>query len=353
MEEEIKMSFWEKLKTSIIGLENYQKLAIQKIGKTILYIVIIMLIFSFIISIATTYVFHKEVKNVSKYIEENIETLTLENGNIKIEGKENPIIIEKENSYYDKIVIDTQDLSQEKIDEYKNEIAGYSDGIIILKDRIFLKTYLSASIQEFTLQNLATTVGMVKIEKQDVLNFLSSNEMFKLYAVVMIAFWVIMFINLLAATLIDAILYSILAYFTGMFTGLRLKYVAAYNIATYSLTLPIFLNLIYTVLNILTGFTIKYFSIMYVAITCIYICAAILIIKSDIIKKQMELSKIIEEQERVKQEIERKKQEEKEEEEREKVRKKDEKKRQEEKEKSKKEPKEDGPEPQANIKMNS
>ena len=94
--------------------------------------------------------------------------------------------------------------------------------------------------------------------------------------------------------------------------GLRLKYSAVYNIAIYSLTLPITLSLIYEVVNLLTGYTITYFSIMYMAITCIYVFTAILMIKSDVIKKQMELSKIIEEQERIKQEIERKEQEKKE-----------------------------------------
>ena len=113
----------------------------------------------------------------------------------------------------------------------------------------------------------------------------------------------------------------------GICSNLRLKYSAAYNIATYSLTLPIVLNLIYAVINILTGYTISYFSIMYMAITCIYIITAILMIKSDVIKKQMELSKIIQEQERVKLELEKQEEEKRQQEEKERVRKEDEKKR--------------------------
>ena len=127
-----------------------------------------------------------------------------------------------------------------------------------------------------------------------------------------------------------------------------------YNIAVYSLTLPILLNLIYTVINTLTGYTITYFPIMYTGVTCIYIFTAILMIKSDIIKKQMELSKIIQEQEKIKEEMARKELERKEEEERERVRKKDEKQRKEEKKKEKEEQKDNnGPEPQANIKASN
>ena len=89
------------------------------------------------------------------------------------------------------------------------------------------------------------------------------------------------------------------------------------------------------------------------AIACIYIITAILMIKSDVIKKQMELSKIIAEQEKVKQELARRELEKQEQEEKERVRKEDEKKRQEEKKKEegeKKIPKGEGaPQPEANI----
>jgi protein MNN4 len=163
-----------------------------------------------------------------------------------------------------------------------------------------------------------------------------------------------MFIIYLSTTLLDAILYSFLGYITGISVNLRIRYKNVYNVAIYSMTLPIILNLIYMIVNILTGYTIKYFSILYMAITCIYVIAAILIIRSEIIKKQIELSKILEEQEKVRQEIEEKERQKKEEEEKEKIRKKDEKERQEQKKKkqeNKKTPKTgENPEPQANIK---
>ena len=53
------------------------------------------------------------------------------------------------------------------------------------------------------------------------------------------------------------------------------------------------------IVNILTGYTVKYFNVLYMAIACIYVIAAILIIRSDIIKQQIELSKIMQEQENI------------------------------------------------------
>ena len=55
---------------------------------------------------------------------------------------------------------------------------------------------------------------------------------------------------------------------------------------------------------------------MYIGVTYIYIIAAILMIKSDLIKRGQELTKIIEEEKRVKAQLERKREEDKQEEQR-------------------------------------
>ena len=66
----------------------------------------------------------------------------------------------------------------------------------------------------------------------------------------------------LGTVLVDAVLYSLLGHVTALLSGLRLKFTAIYNIEAYGLTLPIILNLIYMVANILTGYTIQFFSVM-------------------------------------------------------------------------------------------
>jgi len=102
----------------------------------------------------------------------------------------------------------------------------------------------------------------------------------------------------------------------------RLKVSALYNIAVYALTLPIILNLMYIIINMFTGFTVKYFQVMYTAISYIYVISSIYVTSS--IKKQRELMKIMSELEKVKEEIARKEREKKEQEEKERIRKRDE-----------------------------
>lgn len=369
MEEENKISFWKKIKISIFGLEDYQKIATQKIGKTVGYIAKLMLIFVFFLSIVITYQFSTAVKSVKQYIENDLSELKLENNIVTITTKENsdsPIIIEDEKILNGKLIIDTHDLTEEKISEYTEQVKGYTNGIVVLKNKVIFKTAMTAVSNTISYSDICEQYHIVKLDKQEIINMLSGTNEWIIYITFGITMYIYLFIVYFSSVLVDALLYSLLAYITGIFSKLRLRYSACYNIAVHSLTLPIILNLVYMIVNLFTGYTIKYFDIMYMAITCIYIITAILMIKSDVIKKQMELSRIISEQEKIKQELERKEQEKKEEEEKERIRKEDEKKRQEEKkeeksknkqnenpdkkEKKKRTPREnEGPQPEANI----
>ena len=60
-----------------------------------------------------------------------------------------------------------------------------------------------------------------------------------------------------------------------------LNFTNMFNIAIHAITLSILLSAIYYVINVATGFYIKYFSIMYTSIAIIYMMTSILLITSD------------------------------------------------------------------------
>lgn len=102
----------------------------------------------------------------------------------------------------------------------------------------------------------------------------------------------------------DILLLSVVGYLLSRIVGLKFKYSAIFNMSTYALTLPIILYMLYIVLNTLTGFYIKLFDIAYNAISYIYIATAMLMIKSDLIKRHMELAQVIKVQKEVQKEAE-------------------------------------------------
>ena len=303
--EENKLSFFKKIKLSIFDFDSYQDLAAEKIRKTILYIVFLMIIFGIMVSCSYTFIFSQIINETKEYITSEVSqidyndyelTVTLKNGEQKTK-------IDSNNLLADKVIIETSTKDNNIIEQNINEIKSEKNGILILKDKIVLKTALSNNVIEYTYKTLSETYNINNVNKSELLNILSGNEIKTFIATFFMGMIIYIFVIYLSSILVDILLLVLLTYIVTRICRLRLKYSAIYNITAYSLTLPILLNIIYMVVNIFTGFTIEYFRIMYTGIASIYIITAILIIKSDVIKKQLELNKIVEEQERVKQEI--------------------------------------------------
>ena len=230
------------------------------------------------------------------------------------------------------VMVNTNIAEDEQINEAINEISNQRIGILILKDKIVINNEQMTKPYVYLYSDLVEQYNINKIDKQEVLDLLSPNTikpiLFTIFGTLLIYFFVIAY---LPSTLIDIIILSVFGYIVSLIARIRLKYSAIYNIATYSLTLPILLNIIYFVVNQLTGFTIRYFEVMYNTVASIYIIAVILMIRSDIIKSQIELTKIIEEQDKVRLELQKREEEQKKQEEKENEKRKEEKKRKKEK----------------------
>ena len=359
MEKE-KLSFLKKVRISIFDFDGYQELAAEKISRTIGYIVLLILIFAIIISLTYTFQFNALIGNVREYINNEISEIKYENyelsiipnekqvssenqvqGNQEDEVNNEPAIedeqkvmkIDSNELIPAKIIINTETTAEEEIQANINEISSSQNGILILKDRIIIKNEFSTNLAEYTYKTISEQYNINKIDKTEILNMLSGQAINRVLIIFFITILLYMFIIYVSTMLIDILLLVVLTYIVARISGLRLKYSAIYNIASYSLTLPVILNMIYFVVNRLTGFTIEYFQMMYTALASIYIITAILMIKSDVIKKQIELNKIIEEQEKVKQELKRKEEEKREQEEQERRRQEREKREKKEKEK--------------------
>ena len=337
--EKNKLSFFKKIKISIFDFDGYQDLAAEKISKTIIYIVLLMLIFSIVISCIYVSQFYELINQAKNYINNNISEIKYEDYQMTVipTNGEEVTEIDVNNIINSKIIINTQTTEEAKIQETIDKISKQNNGILFLKDRIIIKTELSTKLMEYSYKDISEEYNINKIDKQEIINILSGQTMYTFLVAFFIVMLIYMFIIYFSSILIDIFLLAILAYIVTRLAGLRLKYSAIYNIATYSLTLPVLLNIIYIVINRFTGFTIEYFQIMYTAIASIYIITSILMIKSDVIKKQYELNKIIEEQERVRQELKRKEEEQKEKEEQERRERERERAKKKEKEKQKKE----------------
>lgn len=313
---ERKLGFFTKVKRSITNVEKYPEMAAEGVPSALKYLVKLMAIFAIIIAVGLVYQLNNTIKNGIDYLQNELPDMTYSNGQLKIDSQE-PITIEGENAVVSKVIIDTNTENEEQIDKYVNSIDTDKSGVVILKDKAIVKSSAIASATVYTYTDVLSSITNENIDnvtKQDVIGYLTGNGMYSIYAMFLVMMFVYAFIIYLMSVFVDTLVLAILGNITILFTKLRIKFSAVYNMAVYALTLSVILNAIYIVVNMFTGFEVKYFQIMYTSIAYIYLVAAIFIIKSDFMKKQTELMKIIDVQEQVKEEIKQKEQENKQEE---------------------------------------
>ena len=90
--EEKKTNFFKKIWTSIRDFEKYEEFAADKLTSAIKYILILTLIFVIIITVAYTFKFYNVINGVKEFVSQEIEEISLENGNLAISSKEHIII---------------------------------------------------------------------------------------------------------------------------------------------------------------------------------------------------------------------------------------------------------------------
>ena len=320
--EEIKRGFFKKVWYAITKIEKYPDMAAEGVGRAIGYLAKIVAILAIILSLGMIYQTHNLLREGLNYLQNEFPEFSYQGGKLTVES-ENEIIISEENSVVGETIINTKTEDEQEINQYMNSITQKGEGIIILNDRIIIKTNSVSGTITYFYKDTFEPLGVNEFTKQDVINYANSSQILTLYVSVFLTIFIYSFIMYLLTTLSNAVLLSFFGYITTLLARIKMRYVAIFNMSVYALTLSTILNMLYIAVNIFIPFSMEYFQVMYVAVAAIYLVAAILILKTDLIKQQIELMKIAEAEAIVRKEMEEKEQKEKEEKEKEERRKKD------------------------------
>lgn len=301
-----KEGFLKTILKSIKNFEKYEDFGLEGIGSTVVYLLKIVLIFTLVVAIMTVYKFSNSLNSALNYFDENVKVLTYEDGILKVNDDEK-LEVSSQKDIIGKIIVDTAELTEEQINEYRENIKKEANGIVLLRDKLILKNEMLSAVSETTYKDFFSQYNITSLDKQEIINYFNNNKI-PIYSSIFITIYVYMFAVYSASILVDALVLGVLGYLTARITGMKIRFSAAFSMGVHALTLPIILNMLYIILNGFTGYTIKYFQFMYTAISYIYVITAILIIRSDYIKRQMEVEKIKSEQQRVRDEQEKRKQ---------------------------------------------
>ena len=299
--------FFKDVLKSIKDFDKYEDFGLEGVGKTSAYLIKLVVIFTLVITCMTVYRFSNSVKEAVDYFDEKITELSYADGILTVNNNEK-LEVASDNYIAGTIIIDTNDLTDEKIEEYKNQLRNQDNGLVLLKDKILLKNEMLSAISETSYQDLLSKYNITSLNKQQIIDYVNNNSL-QIYTSVFITIFIYMFVVYLASILVDALVLGALAYLIARIFRMKIKYSASFSMGVHALTLSIILNMVYIIINGFTGWTVKYFQFMYTAISYIYIVTAILMINADYIKKQAEVEKIKSVQEQVKEKIKQKEQE--------------------------------------------
>ena len=124
----------------------------------------------------------------------------------------------------------------------------------------------------------------INITKKELIENLTGDEKYNLLSYIFIYLFITVFTIYFITTLINVLALSVLGLLVTRIVRLPIKYSAVFSMAASAISLSVILNLIYIIVNVLTGFTMEYFQIMYTLISYIYMISAILIMRSNLIR---------------------------------------------------------------------
>lgn len=293
---EEKLRFFSRIKIAVIKLENYGVFLEEKMSIAVKYFFLIVLILALCIAIVETYSLMKIASKGYTYIKNELPEFSYSDGNLEFSH-----IVQSYDEEFNLYMIadTTEELTVEKLQEYKSNIKAM--GIIFLKDNAI---YISGNNEvKYLYSDFSSEYGITSFDRQTLIEKIDSIGLMgialTMFSILLIGLYILQVVTIF----MDWLIISIFAFFVAKICRINMTYKHIWNISIYALTFPIILTIIYNAAYYLTGFYTEYFRMVYLMIAYVYIVAVILMIKSDLIKQQIEVQKIVEVQKQVHEEL--------------------------------------------------
>ena len=279
---------YKKFWYSITKFERYPEMATEGVGRAFGYIAWLVFMFSIILAIAFVIKFTGFAKKGIDFLDKYFNQLSYSEGVLTIDAVDKSATTD-----FGNVIVNTEELSKEKQQEYENK-KNYADiEMIWLKEYVIIK--YDQEVGKIYYKDILDNLGIKSFDKSTIVNYLKEQmNSPKTYVIYFVALTIYLFISYFIAILIDILILSLFGLITSAFARIQIRYRALFNMAVYSVTISTTLQLIYIIVKTFTGFNIKYFDLMHTAISFICLTAAIFMIKSDVIRQQIELMKVIE-----------------------------------------------------------
>lgn len=278
--ENSKIKFFKRVFLSVADFDSYQRFAMEKVIVAIKYLLTLMLVFSAIVALISLYKLSTILNSAKRYLETDFPDFEIIDGKLHLESDEEIII---QSDMPQVVIIDTASDSE--------KLAIYETGIGIFEDKIVLSSYETKI--EYSYLELQTLFNMKNVNRQELIQKLNDTNYIALAIIIYISLIISLFIIYTGWTVGNAFIITLLGFIMSRLYLIKMKFTSIVSISFHALTLAIILNIVHVIVNILTGFSVKYFNTIYTAVTSVYVITAILLIRSNIIKQQIALQYLL------------------------------------------------------------
>ena len=280
-----KLNFFSRVKLAIVNLEDYNLFINEKLFIGIKYFFLIVLIFANILTILETYDFSRKMSKGYKYVKSEMPNFQYSNGNLEFSQDVNSYDSEFDFRF---ITETSKEWSNDNIFEVTDKIT--TQGLILFKDKAVFINNGSRMILDYV--QLQEDYGISDINKEILLEKIDAIGVGGIAVIYFCVILLGLFVFESISLFMDWFVLSIFAYCATKITKTDLNFKQTFNISIYSLTLSIFLYMIYCIANYVFDFYTQYFKTIYLLIAYVYVVAVILMIKSDMMKQKVEIGKI-------------------------------------------------------------
>lgn len=251
------MGFRHKFAYSFFDFTAYKEFLVQGLGKSVLYIFLVTLIFSTITNFKTIDTFNTEASDIQEALVNSIPNFEFKNGVLSMDSSE-PVYYKHNGEI---LIIDTVNKTN------TSALDSYSDGIYVNSNELIYR------------QNY-TTIFTINLTDYSELNF-TNTSVEKLLLLLKIIFpLVLLIVNPIISFVFNlAAGFAIigpLSLFISSFMGIEFNYSRACTLSFYAMTLPLLLE---ALLNI-SGMEIENFYVLFYILSLIYCSLALKEIKN-------------------------------------------------------------------------
>ncbi|EDL64444.1 DUF1189 domain-containing protein [Bacillus sp. SG-1] len=227
------MNIFKQLYKSLYSPKDIAAFRFQGIGKTILYIFLLVLVSILPAAYNLTIFADKAIEESIDVVEEDLPSFSIQNGTLATEAPD-PVTIEKDNVT---IILDNSGTIQ------PSELSGELNAVALLHDEFAIVTAGEVQIFPYSL------FDGLNADNGDIVNFLSTLDSLK--GIILSVFIIILYLFSAAITFIKVSIFAILGLLLANTLNRKLPYRQSWRITAYSITLS---TIFFTIMEMLNTF---------------------------------------------------------------------------------------------------